>query len=41
MSFLERKLEPNIITTNLDYVISWCRKSVVMAYEFRSGLLCD
>jgi NADH-quinone oxidoreductase subunit B len=29
MSFLERKLEPNIITTNLDYAINWCRKSAL------------
>ncbi|MGV7229819.1 MAG: NADH-quinone oxidoreductase subunit B, partial [Nitrospirales bacterium] len=38
MSFLERKLEPNIITTNLDYVISWCRKSALWPMSF--GLAC-
>ena len=38
MSFLERKLEPNIITTNLDYAINWCRKSAIWPMTF--GLAC-
>ena len=38
MSILERKLEPNIITTNLDYAINWCRKSALWPMTF--GLAC-
>ena len=38
MSFLERKLEPNIITTNLDWCIGWCRKSAMWPMSF--GLAC-
>jgi NADH-quinone oxidoreductase subunit B len=38
MSFLERQLEPNIVTTNLDYFIAWCRKSALWPMTF--GLAC-
>mgnify|MGYP006336487803 CR=1 FL=1 len=38
MSMFERQLEPNIITTNLDYCIAWCRKSALWPMTF--GLAC-
>jgi NADH-quinone oxidoreductase subunit B len=38
MSRFERQLEPNIITTNLDYCIAWCRKSALWPMTF--GLAC-
>ena len=38
MSFLERQLEPNIITTQLDSVINWARKSALWPMTF--GLAC-
>ena len=41
MSMLERKLDANIITTQLDTIISWARKSALVADDLRVGLLCD
>ena len=38
MSILERQLEPNIITTQLDYFINWARKSALWPMTF--GLAC-
>ena len=38
MSILERQFEPNIITTQLDYVINWARKSALWPMTF--GLAC-
>ena len=38
MSMLERQFDSNIITTNLDYLVSWCRKSALWPMTF--GLAC-
>ena len=38
MSFLERQFEANIITTNLDAVVNWARKSALWPMTF--GLAC-
>jgi len=38
MSFLERQFEANIITTNLDAVVNWSRKSALWPMTF--GLAC-
>ncbi len=38
MSFLERQLEPNILTTNLDAFVCWARKSSLWPMTF--GLAC-
>ena len=38
MGLLERQFEPNIVTTNLDYLVSWCRKSALWPMTF--GLAC-
>ncbi len=38
MGMLDRQLEANIITTNLDWVISWARKSALWPMTF--GLAC-
>ena len=38
VSFLERQLEANIITTNLDAVVNWARKSALWPMTF--GLAC-
>ena len=34
MSFLERQFEANILTTNLDAVVNWSRKSSLMPMTF-------
>ena len=38
MSFLERQFEANILTTNLDAVVNWARKSALWPMTF--GLAC-
>jgi NADH-quinone oxidoreductase subunit B len=38
MSFLERQFEANILTTNLDAVVNWSRKSALWPMTF--GLAC-
>jgi NADH-quinone oxidoreductase subunit B len=38
VSFLERQFEANIITTNLDAVVNWARKSALWPMTF--GLAC-
>ena len=38
MGVLDRQFEPNIVTTNLDYLVSWCRKSALWPMTF--GLAC-
>ena len=38
MSFFERQFEANIITTNLDAVVNWARKSALWPMTF--GLAC-
>jgi NADH-quinone oxidoreductase subunit B len=38
MGFLERQLEANILTTNLDAVVNWARKSALWPMSF--GLAC-
>lgn len=38
MSMLERQFDSNIITTNLDFLVSWCRKSALWPMTF--GLAC-
>jgi NADH-quinone oxidoreductase subunit B len=38
MGLLENKLPPNIITTNIDAVINWARKSSLWPFTF--GLAC-
>src|SRR3990172_2286543 len=38
MSFLELQFEANIITTNLDAVVNWARKSALWPMTF--GLAC-
>lgn len=38
MGLLEHKLSPNIITTNIDAVINWARKSSLWPFTF--GLAC-
>ena len=39
MSFLERQFEANILTTNLDAVVNWSRKSASVADDVRPRLL--
>ncbi len=38
MSMLERQFEANIITTNIDWVVNWSRKSALWPMSF--GLAC-
>src|SRR5499425_306237 len=38
MSFLERQFEANILTTNLDALVNWARKSALWPMSF--GLAC-
>ncbi len=38
MSMLERQFEPNIITTNIDALVGWARKSALWPMTF--GLAC-
>jgi len=38
MSILERQFEANIITTNIDWVVNWSRKSALWPMSF--GLAC-
>ena len=38
MGMFDRQLEPNIVTTNLDWCINWCRKSAIWPMTF--GLAC-
>src|ERR1700704_7103546 len=38
MSFLERQFEANILTTNLDALVNWSRKSALFPMTF--GLAC-
>jgi len=38
MSFLERQLDANIMTTNLDALVGWARKSSLWPMTF--GLAC-
>lgn len=38
MSFLERQLDANILTTNLDAFVGWARKSSLWPMTF--GLAC-
>ncbi len=38
MSLLERQFEANIITTNIDWVVNWSRKSALWPMSF--GLAC-
>ncbi len=38
MGLLENKLAPNVITTNIDAVINWARKSSIWPFTF--GLAC-
>ena len=41
MSFLERQFDANILTTNLDALVNWARKSALVADDLRTGLLRD
>jgi len=38
MSFIENRFEPNILTTTLDFVFNWARKSALWPMSF--GLAC-
>ena len=38
MGLINRQFEPNIITTNLDFVVNWARKSALWPMTF--GLAC-
>ena len=38
MGILERQLEPNIVTTQLDFIVNWARKSALWPMTF--GLAC-
>jgi NADH-quinone oxidoreductase subunit B len=38
MSLLERQFDANIVTTNLDAVVNWARKSALWPMTF--GLAC-
>jgi len=38
MSFLERQLDANVLTTNMDALVNWARKSALWPMTF--GLAC-